>query len=158
MVRGEHRPPIKPLIDPRGGDVEDDASSTKSRSLLALAGSLLSEISLPKLLFAWLIMLVGPCLLLGISPLIASAWLTRIFGNIASSYAGLWPLFALALLLAIGWFGGRPLFRLAERSFWSLNSLFVEPCYAVAREGLQQLVERPLSERSSKIRRGRWRG
>jgi hypothetical protein len=157
LVRGEHRPPIKPLIDPRDGDVEDDASSTKTRSLLALAGSLLSEISLPKLLFAWLIMLVGPCLLLGISPLIASAWLSRIFGNIASSYAGLWPLFALALLLAIGWFGGRPLFRLAERSFWSLNSLFVEPCYAVAREGLQQLVEHPLSERSSKIRRGRWR-
>src|SRR5262249_22961338 len=31
------------------------------------------------------------------------------------------------------------------------------PCYAVAREGLQQLVERPLPERLSKIRRGRWR-
>ena len=37
---------MKPVIDPRGGDVEDDASSTKRRSLLSLAGSLLAEISL----------------------------------------------------------------------------------------------------------------
>jgi hypothetical protein len=35
------------LIDPRRGDAEDDASSTKQRSLLAIAGSLLAEISLP---------------------------------------------------------------------------------------------------------------
>ena len=41
------------LIDPRRGDAEDDASSTKQRSLLAIAGSLLAEISLPKLLFDW---------------------------------------------------------------------------------------------------------
>jgi len=157
LPRAEGRPAIKPLIDPRAGDVEDDASSTKTRSLLALAGSLLSEISLPKLLLAWLLMLVGPCLLLGISPLIASAWLTKIFGNIGLSYAGLWPVFLLAFLLVLGWFGGRPLFRLVERSFWSLNSLIVEPSYAVTREALQQLVERPLPERSSKIRRGRWR-
>ena len=41
---------MTPLLDPRNGDVEDDASSTKQRSLLSLAGSLLAEISLPKLL------------------------------------------------------------------------------------------------------------
>ena len=35
------------IIDPRRGDVEDDASSTKQRSMLSLAGSLLAEISLP---------------------------------------------------------------------------------------------------------------
>ena len=39
---------MNPVIDPRGGDVEDDASSTKRRSLLSLAGSLLAEISLPE--------------------------------------------------------------------------------------------------------------
>jgi hypothetical protein len=156
-ARGQHRYPLKPLIDPRAGDVEDDASSTKSRSLFALAGSLLSEISLPKLLTAWLVMLVAPCLVLGLSPLIASAWAVKIFGNISLSYAGLWPLILVVVLLIIGWLGGRPLFRLVERSFWSLNSLIVEPCYAATREGLQQLVERPLPERVSKARRGRWR-
>jgi hypothetical protein len=36
---------LKPAIDPRRGDVEDDASSSKRRSLLSLAGSLLAEIA-----------------------------------------------------------------------------------------------------------------
>ena len=46
------------IIDPRDGDAEDDASSTKSRSLLAIAGSLLAEISLPKLVLAWIVILI----------------------------------------------------------------------------------------------------
>ena len=37
-----------PIVDPRQGDVGDDAASRKQRSLLAIAGSLLVEISLPK--------------------------------------------------------------------------------------------------------------
>jgi hypothetical protein len=157
LARAERWQGSKPVIDPRAGDVEDDASSTQSRSLLALAGSLLSEISLPKLLTAWMLMLVGPSLLLGLSPLIASAWVAKISGRIASPYAGLWPIFLIALLLAIGWFGGRTLFRLLERSFWTLNSLVVEPFYAILREGLQYVIEQLLPERSSSIRRGRWR-
>ena len=64
-----------PIIDPRCGDVEDDASSTKRRSLLSLAGSLLAEISLPKLALAFLLRIVVPVLLLGLAPLVASAWL-----------------------------------------------------------------------------------
>ena len=41
---------MKPIVDPRHGDVEDDASSTKTNSLLSMAGSLLGEISLAKLI------------------------------------------------------------------------------------------------------------
>ena len=51
---------MAPLVDPRLGDVEDDASSTKRRSLLGIAGSLLAEISIPKLLTAWLFLIVLP--------------------------------------------------------------------------------------------------
>ena len=47
---------MTPLIDPRLGDVEDDAVSTKQRSLLAVAGSLLAEISLPKLILSWVLL------------------------------------------------------------------------------------------------------
>jgi len=65
---------VKPVLDPRLGGLEDDASSTKRRSLLALAGTLLSEISLPKLAVAWTLLVVGPALVLGLSPLVASAW------------------------------------------------------------------------------------
>ena len=51
---------MNPVIDPRDGDVEDDASSTKRRSLLSLAGSLLAEISLPKLILSWTMLFVVP--------------------------------------------------------------------------------------------------
>ena len=69
---------MKPVIDPRRGDVEDDASSTKRRSLLSLAGSLLAEISFPKLILSWTMLFVVPGLLLGLAPLIASAWVMMV--------------------------------------------------------------------------------
>jgi hypothetical protein len=53
-----------PIIDPRNGDTEDDASSTKRRSLFALAGNLVTEISLPKLVFAWVLLIALPGFLL----------------------------------------------------------------------------------------------
>ncbi len=61
------------------------------------------------------------------------------------------------MVIAVGWLGGRPLFRLAEKSFWSLNSLVVQPAYTVCREALRQLAERLLSARASKIQRVRLR-
>ena len=51
--RQQNGPSAPPIVDPRLGDIEDDASSTKRRSMLSLAGSLLVEISLPKLILAW---------------------------------------------------------------------------------------------------------
>ena len=115
---------MKPVIDPRRGDVEDDASSTKRRSLLSLAGSLLAEISFPKLILSWTMLFVVPGLLLGLAPLIASAWVTMVSRKIASPLLGIWPVLLLVTLLAIGFFGARALFRMAESNFWSLNSLW----------------------------------
>jgi 3',5'-cyclic AMP phosphodiesterase CpdA len=149
--------PMKPIIDPRRGDLEDDASSPKRRSLLSLAGSLVSEISLPKLITAWVLLLIAPCIALGLSPLIASAWVSKISGKIASPYAGIGPLLVFGLLLAIGAFAGRPLLRIVERSFWALNSLLLEPCYAVSREALQQLADQLLPAKAGKTRRSRVR-
>jgi hypothetical protein len=51
---------MKTVIDPRRGDIEDDASSTKRRSLLSLVGSLLGEISLLRLAMAWILLLAVP--------------------------------------------------------------------------------------------------
>ena len=54
-----------PLVDPRDGDIEADASSTESRSLLAIAGNLLVEVSLPKfaiavtMAIAWIVLRIG---------------------------------------------------------------------------------------------------
>jgi hypothetical protein len=142
-----HPSPLPPLIDPRFGDVEDDASSTKQHSLLHIAGSLLAEISLPKLAVAWGLLIVLPSILVGLAPLIATAWLAALSRKVAAPFGGIWALLVLAVLLALAWVGWRPLWRAAEQAFWSLNSLAVQPGYALCRETLQHLAERLLGSR-----------
>ena len=57
-------------------------SSTKRRSLFALAGSLVAEISLPKLVLAWVLLIGLPGFLLGIVPLVGSAWLGKVYARV----------------------------------------------------------------------------
>jgi predicted MPP superfamily phosphohydrolase len=129
------------LIDPRHGDIEDDAASPGQRSLLAIAGSLLVEISLPKLLFAWTVLLLLPAVLLGLAPLLVSAWFSTLSQKLAT-LTGIGTALALLAIVAVGWIGWRPLFRIAENNFWSLNALAVQPGYAFTREALRHLTER----------------
>ena len=144
------------IIAPRNGDAEDDLSSTKTRSLLAIAGSLLGEISLPKLGLAWILGALLPSLLLGAAPLVVTAWVASVSGRMAA-LAGFGSLILLALVGILGWYGFRPLFRMAEKSFWSLIALVVQPGYAVCREGLQHLAERVTSSGADPDRRARLR-
>jgi hypothetical protein len=145
------------FIDPRQGDIEDDASSTKRRSMLSLAGSLLVEISLPKLLIAWALLLVLPGLLLGLAPIVFVEWLTIVTDKLASLVLGLWSLIVLGGLIALGWFGWRALFRMAESNFWALNSIVVEPGYAAFRETFRQLAERLFARGANDAQRARLR-
>jgi hypothetical protein len=145
-----------PLVDPRQGDVEDDAASPGQRSLLAIAGSLLVEISLPKLLFAWTVSLVLPAVLLGLTPLVATAWLATISGHILV-LTEIGAALVLAVLAALGWIGWRPLFRIAEVNFWSLNALAVQPAYVFCREALRHLAERMFARHFTPAGRARLR-
>ena len=129
------------LFDPRMGDVEDDASSPKQKSLLAIAGTLLAEISLAKLLFAWTISLLLPAVLLGVAPLVATAWLGKVSRHILQ-LTEIGAALVLVIAATLGWLGWRPLFRIAEVNFWSLNALVVQPGYAFCREALRHLMER----------------
>jgi hypothetical protein len=133
---------LRLVIDPRHGDVEADVSSTKSRSMLSLAGGLIFEFSLPKLVIAWTLLLVAPGLLLGLGPIVASDWVRTLSGSIATLAIGIWSLLVLAAVLALGYFGWRALLRLVENSFWALNSIVVQPGYATCREVLSQIAER----------------
>jgi hypothetical protein len=135
------------VIDPRSGDVEDDASSTRRHSLLSLAGSLLAEISLPKLAVAWTLLIGLPALALGLAPLVVSLWFATLSSKAATVLSGAGSVMLLAAVLVAGWHGGRRLLPLAERSFWSLNSLAVQPAYAFVRELLRHLVEKGLPGR-----------
>lgn len=145
------------IIDPQLGDVEDDASSTKRNSLFAIAGSLLAEISLPKLLVAWFIIVVMPAILLGLAPLITTGWLTAISRKIVSPISGIGPLLLFLIIAALGFLGGRRMFRAAEKGFWSLNSFAVQPGYAICREGLRHLSELALGAGAHAEQRSRMR-
>jgi predicted MPP superfamily phosphohydrolase len=148
---------MTPFIDPRDGDIESDASSPKNRSMLALAGSLIAEISLPKLIVAWLALIGLPALMLGAMPIFVSVWLNLIASEFKSLLYGIIPALFLITIVIVGVLGVRRLFRLAERSFWSLNSLAVQPIYAVCRELLNQIGDRLLPETVTELRRARWR-
>jgi hypothetical protein len=144
------------IRDPRQGDFEDDLASPRQSSLLAIAGSLLVEISLPKLLFAWTVLLLLPAVLLGLAPLVATAWLTTVSERIlALSEIG--AAMVLVGVVALGWIGWRPLLRIAEINFWSLNSLVVQPFYTFCREALRHVVERMLGRHSTTTGRARLR-
>jgi hypothetical protein len=148
---------LNPIIDPRLGDIEDDSSSAKRRSLLSLAGSMLVEISLPKLVVAWVLLLILPGLLIGLAPMLISSWLIAVTNRVASLVIGVWSVLLIAALLALGWFGWRPLFRWIELSFWSLNSIVVEPGYAACREAMRHIAERLFARRVGDVRRGKLR-
>ncbi|MBN9016762.1 MAG: metallophosphoesterase [Rhizobiales bacterium] len=144
---------MRPIVDPRGGDIEDDASSTKSRTLISLAGSLLAEISFPKLVVAWTILIGLPVLVLGLAPFLASIWLQSLSAQAFTLFTGLGPPLILIVLGAIGWWGGRRLWRLIETNFWSLNALAVQPGYALVRELLRHLAEKLMPAGTPQARR-----
>src|ERR1700727_788739 len=143
----DERRRISPMLDPRCGDAEDDVSSPKQKSLLAIAGSLLAEISLTKLLLAWIVSIVLPAAILGLAPLIVTAWVGGLFTRVLELY-GYGAALVLLAIVAAGWFSWRPLFRVAEANFWALNALGVQPGYALCREAIRHLAERSLKPRS----------
>jgi Calcineurin-like phosphoesterase len=136
-----------PILDPRLGDIESDHSATKQRSLLAIAGSLLAEISLTKLLFAWVVSILLPAVLFGVAPLVLGAWVGEASDRFSEA-TGIGAAVVVLAILAVGWIGWRPLFRLAETNFWTLNALAVQPGYAFWREALRHLTERSLRGRT----------
>ena len=141
-------PPMSaPILDPRLGDFESDHSAPKQRSLLAIAGSLLGEISLPKLAVIWTMQILAPAVLLGLAPLILTASIGKASSRLAeATWIGAAILVIAAAVAAF--YGGRPLFRLLEQNFWSLNALGVQPGYAFWREAIRHVTERSLGGRT----------
>jgi len=126
------------LVDPRRGDAEDDVAAPKSRSLAAIAGGLLAEVSPAKLAAALGALVVVPALVIGLAPLLATAWLGTVSATLrAVSEVGSFLL--LAVLLAGAWFAGGGLRRVVESNFWCLNSVLVMPTYVLIREGLSHV-------------------
>jgi hypothetical protein len=143
---------LQPLVDPRWGDFGDDTASPERRSLLSLAGSLLIEISLPKLLFAWTVLLLLPAVLIGIAPLVVTAWLAMVSRHVLQ-LTEIGAALTAIVLVALAMIGWRPLMRALEVNFWSLHALAVQPAYVFCREALRHLAERMLSQASTSAKR-----
>jgi hypothetical protein len=135
------------ILDPRRGDMENDQSATKQRSLLSIFGSLLAEISLPKLLFAWTLSILLPAVLLGLAPLALTAWIGKSWIRLAEA-TGTGCVLVVLVSLSVAWLGWRPRFPVVEKNLWALNALAVQPGYALWREALRHLVERSFEVRS----------
>ncbi|MCU0880959.1 MAG: hypothetical protein MUF06_24590, partial [Pirellulaceae bacterium] len=102
-------------------------------------------------------MLIGfPGVMLGIAPLLASAWWTKISDRLLA-ISGFGSLAALGVILVLSWYGIRPVFRFIERSFWALHALAVQPVYAFVREALSQVAEAFLDEHAAEQERSRRR-
>ena len=141
----------RPLIVPHDGDIEDVAASTKQRSMLALFGSLLAEISLPKLVLAWLVLVVVPAILLGLAPVGISLWARTVSTKVLSPVYAIVPTLVLLLLVGLTWVGRRLLLSdWRNSSFWSLVTSAGRPVavYTLFREGLRHAVYRVFSPRS----------
>jgi 3',5'-cyclic AMP phosphodiesterase CpdA len=156
---GSHSEPDtigRQLVDPRQGDNEDDLASPDKRSLLAITGTLLVEISLPKLLFAWTMSLLLPAVLLGLAPLAATAWFNTVSAHVVA-VGEIGAALVLVATAALGWLGWRPFFRIAQDNFWSLNALVVQPGYVFCSELLRHLAEWAFARRWSDVGRARLR-
>ena len=90
-------------------------------------------------------------------PIVASIWINATALTLVEFSYGLVPLLLLIALAAAALLGARRAFRLAERSFWSLNALAVQPAYALCREVLSQIAERVLPRDVTSTRRAKWR-
>lgn len=134
-----------PFADPRDGDIEDDASSTSRHSLLAHAGTMLLDTSLPKLALALVQALVIPGLLLGAAPVVALWFLQQVWWRLPTEANLAWLSLFLAVDAWIVWRFGPRLFRLAERNFWALNAALVQPIFMAVREAVRQVLERRLA-------------
>jgi len=90
--------------------------------------------------------------LLGFAPLVATAWLAKVSRHI-SQLTEIGGVLMLVFVVALGWIGVRPLFRMTEVNFWSLNALAVQPAYTFCREALRHLAERMFSRKSTAAER-----
>jgi hypothetical protein len=113
---------------------------------------MLVEVSFAKLLVAWVVLILLPGVLLGLAPLLLTAWLSVTIHK-AAALAGIGSLLVLCFIAAVGLLGLRHLFGAAERSFWSLTALLVQPIYALAREGMRHAAEHFFRGSSSDTRR-----
>ena len=143
----------KMLFDPRQGDAEDDRFKPQAEIVARDRGQLARRNQSAEACIGIDISILLPAILLGSAPLVTTIWFAKASRSVAE-LTGLGTALMLAAVVGLGWIGWRPLWRIAEVNFWSLNALAVQPGYAFCREALRYLGERVFSGAFTAAARG----
>ena len=127
----------------RRGDDDDNRTSPHGGGLRRILLSTALEFNYLKAAIGFLVLIVGPALLIGIVPSVAITYGRLKFGAAASSaYSPVLAVMVLAVLLAAAVWVGRPLLLKALENFWHLHYTLVFPAFVALREILRSVAER----------------
>jgi 3',5'-cyclic AMP phosphodiesterase CpdA len=127
----------------RRGDDDDNRTSPHGGGIRRILLSTALEFNYVKAAIGFLVLIVGPALLIGIVPSVAVTYGRLKFTAAASSvYSPALAVIIPAVLLVAALWIGRPLLRKALGNFWHLHYTLVFPAFVALREILRTVAER----------------
>ena len=146
------------IWDFRRGDDDDNRTSPHGGGLRRVLISAALEFNYVKAAIGFLILIVGPAVLVGIVPSVVATY-SRLKFNAAVSlgYTPAVAVVVLVLLVAAAFWIGRPLLPKAIENFWHLHYTLVFPIFVAVREILRSMFEQFSDRRATpeKLERNR---
>jgi len=130
------------IWDFRRGDDDDNRTSPVGGDLRRVLISAALEFNYVKAAVGFLVLVIGPALLVGIIPSIAVTYGRLKFDAVASAgYSPITAVILLLVLVALALWVGRPLLPKALENFWHLHYTLVFPVFVAVREILRSIAE-----------------
>ena len=134
---------ISRIWDLQHGDASDNRTSLYGRSFWSLLFSAALDFNIVKASVAFLALVIGPAVLVGIAPSVAfSLGRLKVRAAVLGPTYPLLVLVLLAFLAATVFWVGRPLLSRAIDQFWDLHYTLVFPIFVALRETLRIAAER----------------
>jgi Calcineurin-like phosphoesterase len=131
------------IWDLRRGDADDNRTSPPGRGLRSIVLSAVLEFNYLQASIAFLLLIIGPALLVGIAPSVVVTYGRLKFHAVTSVGDNLIvAVVLLAILLGAALWIGRPFLVMAVDNFWHLHYTLVLPIFVALREFLRALAER----------------
>jgi Calcineurin-like phosphoesterase len=146
------------IWDLRRGDADDNRTSPPGRGLRSIVLSAVLEFNYLHASIAFLLLIIGPALLVGIAPSVVVTYGRLKFHTATSlGYSPIIALAVLAVLVGAALWIGRPFLVMAVDNFWHLHYTLVLPIFVALRELLRALAARLRGRSSSpeQLDRGR---
>ena len=134
---------VSQIWDLRRGDADDNRVSPYGRGLWGVILSAVLDFNIVKASIAFLALILGPALLVGLAPPLAfSAGRLKLHTLGLGRTYPLTLLMVLALVAAAMFWIGRPLVSQAIDHFWTLHYTLVFPLFVAIRETIRVVAER----------------